>query len=160
MVSVPHRFNDELAQAHREKHGLEAELGHGIKDDDPRLSNAAIRTLGRAATRVDIYGATDEDGMPCELPLPDHAAQIPGEGRTEEYEILNNLIRELPSRLQVILRARFGFMDPSNVPTLETVARELGVSRERVRQLENSALCKLRQRLLHLKKQHHLQLTA
>jgi RNA polymerase nonessential primary-like sigma factor len=78
----------------------------------------------------------------------------------EEYKILNNLIRELPQRLQVVLRARFGFQDPEHIPTLETLAGELGVTRERVRQLENAALFKLKQRLRHLKNKHNLQLTA
>jgi DNA-directed RNA polymerase sigma subunit (sigma70/sigma32) len=40
------------------------------------------------------------------------------------------------------------------------LAGELGVTRERVRQLENAALFKLKQRLRHLKNKHNLQLTA
>ena len=159
VVSVPNRFNDELAAAHREKHGLEAELGHGIKEDDARLSDRALRTFSRAVVRVNIDGGTDEYGEPCIMDIPDPAAeeQVYGE---EEYRILNNLINELPQRLQVVLRARFGFLDPDNIPTLETLAGQLGVTRERVRQLENAALHKLKQRLRHLKNKHNLQLTA
>ena len=159
VVSVPYRFNDELARAHREKHGLEEQLGHGVREDDDRLSNAAVRTFGRAATRVNIDGGVDEYGEPCTLDIPDPAAQEPVYGQ-EEYRILNNLIAELPSRLQVVLRARFGFQDPDSIPTLETLAGQLGITRERVRQLENAALHKLKQRLQHLQKRHNLQLTA
>ena len=159
VVSVPYRFNDELARAHKEKRHLEEQLGHGINEDDARLSDGALRSFSRAATRVNIDGGVDEFGEPCTIDIPDPAAAAPLYGE-EEYKILNNLIRELPQRLQVVLRARFGFQDPEHIPTLETLAGELGVTRERVRQLENAALFKLKQRLRHLKNKHNLQLTA
>jgi len=72
--------------------------------------------------------------------------------------VIHNLIKELPPRLQTILRARFGFDDPDIIPTLETLAGKLGVTRERVRQLEMTAVSKLKKRLLHLSKRDNLQL--
>ena len=159
VVSVPYRFNDDLRNAHIEKRGLEEQLGHGVNEDDIRLSDRALRTFSRAATRVDIHGGVDEFGEPCVMDIPDPAAAAPLYGE-EEYRILNNLIRELPQRLQVVLRARFGFEDPDSIPTLETLAGQMGVTRERVRQLENAALYKLKQRLRYLQKKHNLQLTA
>ena len=159
VVSVPYRFNDDLRNAHIEKRGLEEQLGHGVNEDDIRLSDRALRTFSRAATRVDIHGGVDEFGEPCTIDIPDPAVAAPLYGE-EEYRILNNLIRELPQRLQVVLRARFGFEDPDSIPTLETLAGQMGVTRERVRQLENAALHKLKQRLRYLQKKHNLQLTA
>ena len=155
VVNVPYRFNDELAAAHKEKHRLEESLGHGVREDDDRLSNAAQRTFGRAATRLDLHGGVDEFGEPCTLDIPDPAAQEPVYGQ-EEYKILNNLIAELPSRLQLILRARFGFEDPDHIPTLEELGTRMHVTRERVRQLENAALFKLKQRLRHLQHKENL----
>ena len=159
VVSVPYRFNDDLRNAHIEKRSLEEQLGHGIKEDDCRLSNRALRSFARAATRVDIHGGTDEFGEPCVLDIADPAGAAPAYGQ-EEFKILNNLINELPVRLQLILRARFGFEDPDTIPTLEELGKRMHVTRERVRQLENAALHKLRQRLRYLKNNHHLQLTA
>lgn len=160
-VTVPYRFNDELAAAHREKRDLEAGLGHGVGDADARLSRSAQRTFSRAAIRVDIDGQMDpETGEPCTLELVDpctlaDAAPALGE---EEIQIIHNLIAELPQRLQVILRARFGLEDPDTVLTLEQLAGELGVTRERVRQLEMAALSKLRSRLRQLHRSTNLQL--
>jgi len=158
VVNVPYRFNDELARAHREKHGIEAELGHGIMEDDQHLSSMAQRTFSRAAQRVNIDGATDpETGEPSPMDLADPSAEAPAFG-PEEIMVIHNLIKELPPRLQTILRARFGFDDPDIIPTLETLAGKLGVTRERVRQLEMTAVSKLKKRLLHLSKRDNLQL--
>ena len=50
---------------------------------------------------------------------------------------------DLPPRLRLVLTLRFGFYD-DRPRTLEEVGMELGVTRERVRQLERQALDKLR----------------
>ncbi len=52
-------------------------------------------------------------------------------------------VRELPPRLALLLELRFGLHD-QRARTLEEVGRELGVTRERTRQLERQALDKLR----------------
>lgn len=157
VVNVPYRFNDELAAAHREKRDLESALGHDVRTDDHRLSDGAQRTFSRTAQRVDIDGALDpETGEPCSMEIMD-PAPVPSLGE-EEVQVIHNLLRELPQRLQLILRARFGFDDPDNIPTLETLAGRMGVTRERIRQLEMTGLCKLKQRLRSLNKRHNLHL--
>jgi RNA polymerase primary sigma factor len=50
---------------------------------------------------------------------------------------------ELPPRLRLVLALRFGFFD-DRPRTLEEVGQELGVTRERIRQLERQALDRLR----------------
>ena len=50
---------------------------------------------------------------------------------------------DIPPRLRMVLAFRFGFID-DRPRTLEEVGRELGVTRERVRQLEKQALGLLR----------------
>ena len=50
---------------------------------------------------------------------------------------------DLPPRLRLLLSLRFGFYD-DRPRTLEEVGKELGVTRERVRQLERQALDRLR----------------
>ncbi|MCI0439487.1 MAG: sigma-70 family RNA polymerase sigma factor [Chloroflexi bacterium] len=52
-------------------------------------------------------------------------------------------MEELPPRLRLLLALRFGFLD-DRPRTLEEVGQELGVTRERVRQLERQALNRLR----------------
>jgi len=163
VVNVPYRFNDELARAHTEKREVESRLGHGIMEDDHHLSARAQRTFSRTAQRVNIDGATDpETGEPGPMDLMDPSCEEPLLG-DEEKQLIHRLINELPSRLQMILRARFGLdgsaNDPDTIPTLEMLAGQMGITRERVRQLEMAALSKLRQRLRKLKNFEHLQLT-
>jgi RNA polymerase nonessential primary-like sigma factor len=55
-------------------------------------------------------------------------------------------VQELPERLRYIVERRYG-LNEREVATLETLARELGVTRERVRQLQMEALARLRQRI-------------
>jgi RNA polymerase primary sigma factor len=52
-------------------------------------------------------------------------------------------LEELPPRLRMVLALRFGFID-DRPRTLEEVGTELGVTRERIRQLEKQALNLLR----------------
>jgi len=53
-------------------------------------------------------------------------------------------LEELPPRLRMVLALRFGFID-DRPRTLEEVGTELGVTRERIRQLEKQALNLLRE---------------
>ena len=52
-------------------------------------------------------------------------------------------LEELTPRLRLLLQLRFGFFD-DRPQTSEEVGRELGITRERVRQLERQALGRLR----------------
>jgi RNA polymerase primary sigma factor len=59
---------------------------------------------------------------------------------------LDGLLDVLDEREQRIIDARFG-LDGQNPMTLEEVGLEFGVTRERIRQLQNVALAKMRQNL-------------
>ena len=65
---------------------------------------------------------------------------------TEELDVANSLrvsIERLPEREGRILALRYGFYD--GVPrTLEEIGEEFNLTRERIRQLEKLALCRLR----------------
>lgn len=69
--------------------------------------------------------------------------------RTEDRDAisrLRDLMARLPDRESKIIRARFG-LDDGRERTLETIGVRLGVTRERIRQLQQLALKKLRQML-------------
>ena len=59
---------------------------------------------------------------------------------------VDGLLEALNDREKKIISQRFGF-DGGARKTLEEIGRKLGVSRERIRQLENVALSKLRRAL-------------
>jgi len=80
-------------------------------------------------------------------------AQIPEEGLDDDRlrQGVGNLVDALSKREQLILRLRYGLGGEQGRPleqhTLEQIGRALGLSRERVRQLEARALRKLRETL-------------
>jgi RNA polymerase primary sigma factor len=151
-VNVPYRFNDSISAAHREKRALEGRLGHAVSADDDRLSKQAQRTFSRATTRVELDGAVNDDGEPVTMDIPEQV-EVPRYSE-EEFKIMNRLLDQLPERIRIILRARFGFEDPEHIPTLEEMGARMRVTRERIRQLECNGISKLR-RLLHIYKQKY-----
>lgn len=67
----------------------------------------------------------------------------------EDDEIARHIegwVKDLPERHRYVVERRYG-LNGSDVATLEALASELGVTRERVRQVQMEALSRLRQRL-------------
>lgn len=59
-------------------------------------------------------------------------------------DALEGMIEKLDDRERLIIRARFGFDTDGKKQTLQSLAKEFGVCKERVRQLEKRAMTKLR----------------
>lgn len=60
--------------------------------------------------------------------------------RAQIFEVLD----QLSEREQAVIRMRFGLLDDESDRTLEEIGKELNVTRERVRQIESSAIKKLK----------------
>ncbi len=76
---------------------------------------------------------TDEN-----VPLPDEAADV-----TLRKETLRQILGTLSSRERQVLELRYG-LDGQHPRTLDEVGRRFNVTRERIRQIENQSLKKLR----------------
>jgi DNA-directed RNA polymerase sigma subunit (sigma70/sigma32) len=112
------------------------------------LPQAQVQQLV-AVERVPRALASDRsrDGRP----VPDGEETLADPGSEDAYEkvitrLASNgvgaLLSDLEERERVVLRARFGLDGPAQ--TLRTVGRGLGLSAERVRQIEQHALEELR----------------
>jgi hypothetical protein len=78
-------------------------------------------------------------------PLPDRFATTrePDENQSEAVEFLGSLLGVLKPREQVVLKLRFG-LDGQPRHTLSQVGKALAITGERVRQIQDRALQKLR----------------
>lgn len=90
------------------------------------------------------------------MPLDAAGEQALGELDTEislanEFKPIEEFFKAgnplLTYREKVVLKRRFGFSADHDRATLETLGADLGISKERVRQVQTSALAKLRQAL-------------
>lgn len=77
--------------------------------------------------------------------IPDRRAMTPDQvlGDVESVDRLVDLLEELEPREKLILKMRFG-LDGYRARTLEEVSQAIGRTRERVRQIQNQALTKLK----------------
>ena len=56
---------------------------------------------------------------------------------------LHHAIAQLPEREQMVVRMRYGLDDEMEPKSLEEIGRRMGITRERVRQIETQALARL-----------------
>jgi RNA polymerase primary sigma factor len=148
-VRIPVHLHDTLAAVRAAQASLKAELGREPKPEEI-AEEAGVNVdkvelaLGVADT-VSLEQPVGEDGAQLGDFIEDEDAVDPVKV-TEEMDIANSLrksIERLPDREGRILALRYGFYD--GVPrTLEEIGEEFNLTRERIRQLEKLALCRLR----------------
>lgn len=103
-----------------------------------------IRHLINSIKNLDYESSWEAMGALAETEVADPPADF--ERQVEsllEFERLNRLMGRLSSREETVLRIRYGFED-GQAHSLAATGEKLGVSRERVRQIEKSALERLK----------------
>ena len=102
-----------------------------------------LLTLAPEVTSLDIpVGERGEDTVGTLLPGAENLEPQAELIRRELKDLLDSLMADLTDRQRSVLRLRFG-MDDGISRSLEQVAKELGISKERVRQLERQAIEKM-----------------
>ena len=88
---------------------------------------------------------SDEDGKFGDF-VPDTNAPTPVENIMKEdlQGQITQILSQLNEREQAVVRMRYGLMDDESDRTLEEIGKALQVTRERVRQIESSAIKKLK----------------
>ncbi len=148
-VRIPVHLHDTLAAVRAAQASLKAELGRDPKPEE--IAEEAGVTVDKVelalsvADTVSLEQPVGEDGAQLGDFIEDEDAADPVL-LTEEMDVANSLrisIERLPEREGRILALRYGFYD--GVPrTLEEIGDEFSLTRERIRQLEKLALCRLR----------------
>ncbi len=156
-IRVPVHMGDQLNRMRRIQMRLTQELGR-----DPSIEELAVgmettpdkieHLLEIARRPVSLETPIDEEG---DSTFGDFVEDVNSPAPAEEvatnllHEQLKTALDRLPVREAQILRLRYGLED-GRVYTLEEVGHAIGVTRERVRQLEAQALNRLRQSSAHV----------
>jgi RNA polymerase primary sigma factor len=103
-----------------------------------------VRDAARAVTSLEKpLGADDDSAVYGDL-IASQQADVEEEVHVSlTVDALHRAIQELPERHAEIIRLRYGLDGDSEPKSLEEIGRILGITRERVRQLETEALRKL-----------------
>lgn len=154
-IRLPINLVDRLAKLSRQTQQLQERYGRPPTDGElaeamglpvqkiRRLHQAAVHTASLDAP----VGNTEDSSTLGEL-VEDRACGTPYKTLEDKtrFSLLHELLRKLNPRESVILRYRFG-LDGGSERTLEEVGRRFGVTRERIRQVQNVALSKLKELL-------------
>lgn len=156
-IRVPVHMGDQLNRMRRIQLNLLQELGREPTIDEMAESMETtpdkVENLLEIARRpVSLETPIDDEG---DSTFGDFVEDVNSPAPAEEVathllgEQLQQALDRLPPREAQILRLRYGLED-GRVYTLEEVGQTIGVTRERVRQLEAQALNRLRQSSAHI----------
>jgi RNA polymerase primary sigma factor len=153
-IRLPVHLADKVAKVRRVSLQMSDELGREPTDDElgeeigidsdkiTRLKSVGIRPASLDAP------IADDDSTEFGEVIGDDEAQTPFELLRDKNLLgeVDGLLEVLDHREKKIICQRFG-LDGGEPKTLEDVGKDFGITRERIRQLQNIALAKLRRAL-------------
>ncbi len=158
-VRLPTHVLRELAQVQRARHHLESgwravgvtrnagpdDIAHLLGKTAEEVSD--LMALGEAPASLDR--PIGEDDAPMSERMPDQAAPAPEwhVAQRELQVLMDGWLNDLSDRQRLVIQRRYGLSghDPA---TLDEIARDLGLTRERVRQIQQEALARLNRALV------------
>jgi RNA polymerase primary sigma factor len=150
-IRLPVHLVDKISKMRRTAMKLQEMLGHEPTDeelaDEMGLTASRVRLMRQASIRPASLDAPigDDDSNNFSDVVQDENATSPYDNLEDKTVtgMLQEMVKHLDDREATILRFRFG-LDGGSEKTLEEVGEKFGVTRERVRQIQNLALKKLR----------------
>src|SRR5271168_2660703 len=158
-IRLPVHLVDKISKMRRIGMRLQEELGREATDeelaDELDMTAARVRQMRMAAIRPASLDAPigDDDSNNFSDVVQDENATSPYDNLEDKTVtgMLQDMVKHLNEREATILRFRFG-LDGGAEKTLEEVGEKFDVTRERVRQIQNLALRKLRKMIEKLEK--------
>ena len=150
-IRVPVHMGDRISRMLRSRHQLMQELGREPNEVELaahlETTPKSVEDMLRVAQRpISLEKPTDydSDSVMADF-IEDEESPAPEELTQQELlgERVQELLETLPPREALVVRLRYG-LPTGEVHTLKQIGEKLGITRERVRQIENQALRRLR----------------
>ena len=163
-IRLPIHMVDRVTQIRRTSTSLAEKLGRDPTDDElaaemdlPVSRITHLKAVSQKPASLDSP-IGDDDGSTLSEVVPDDKSRSPLEHLQSKSLVgdISSVLDQLEPREAEIMRLRFGLegLDPH---TLEEVGEKIGVTRERVRQLQQQALRELRKSMAKMEKQRTLE---
>ena len=150
-IRVPVHMGDQISKLRRVQNQLKQKYAR-----EPTLQEMA-ETMDLPVKKVEDMLKVSRRPLSLEMPIDDEGESMlgdfiedqesPAPDETASYNLLKehlgSVLESLPPREVRVLQLRYGLIDGKTC-TLEEVGRKMGVTRERVRQIEAQALRRLR----------------
>jgi RNA polymerase primary sigma factor len=149
-IRIPVHIVEREQKIARAERQLAPRLGRQPTDDEvakeaklPVKQVVEVRQAARAVTSLDRpLGAENEgtfaDVVAGEAPAPEEEVTV-----SLAEDVLKKAISDLPDRERAVVKLRYGLNGDVDPVSLEEIGRRLGITRERVRQIEATALERL-----------------
>ena len=151
VIRVPVHMSEKFTSIAKAENMFKDTHGHEPTFDElsasVKMTKKEYKLYKTVNTQVSSLNYTMGDDDSCELMNFVHSGSEDPVYEETSQEMLKNTINEvldsMDPREARIIRARYG-LDGNTPMTLEEIGREMGITRERVRQLESLAMKKLR----------------
>lgn len=145
MIETINQIN-KITRDHIQKHGKEPDMQYLAKEVGMSIDKIKqVIKITKEPISLEAPIGSDDDGKFGDF-VEDHGLPTPMDSilREDLREQIYDVLDQLNERERKVITMRFGLMKDDSDRTLEEIGTELKVTRERVRQIEASALKKLK----------------
>ena len=146
-IRIPVHIADREQRIARTERALAPKLGRQPTEEEvakqAKLSLKQVREVrqaARAITSLDRPVGSENDAALGELFASEQAPPEEEVTVSLEQDVLRRAVAQLPEREREVVKRRYGLNGDRDPASLEAIGRELGLTRERVRQIEARAL--------------------
>jgi RNA polymerase primary sigma factor len=153
IIRLPIHMIDSIGKIRRATIELTAELGHSPSKQEiayrlglsvPKLTS--IIKSAQSTVSMDTPATSDEDSSKISDFIVDNSTISPDGKVTQDnlLEDIRKILNQLSQKERDVLILRYGLDTDGTKKTLDEIGSQYGVSRERIRQIENRAISKLK----------------
>jgi RNA polymerase primary sigma factor len=146
-IRIPVHIVEREQKIARAERKLLPELGRTPSDEElakeaklPVKQVREVRNAARAVTSLDKPVGAEGDASLADIVAVDERGPEQEVHVSLEQDALHRAVADLPDREREVVKLRFGLNGDADPHSLEEIGRHLGLTRERVRQIEREAL--------------------